>query len=962
LALLPATGQAQGEGPSWSPIHHRPDFNGDGKADLFVRDPGSGSTYFAYSNGAGFGSFQPLFFAGGFNFVEFTDFNNDSRTDIFVRNSGNGSTFFALANAGGGFDPFVDISYGSRFQDPIFMDFNGDGKADFFVRDQVAGQGYIRQSNGAGFDPFIPIHFASNFNQIEFANFDGDPQEKIDILVRDTTSGQTYVTFSNGAGFDAFLPVAIAPHFNKVKVSDFDGDLAKDLFVRDTTTGESYISHGSVSGFGAFFNASFAPAFNMIEVGEDFHGDGMNDLLVRNSVNGDSFLAKANGTAFDAFQNYSFSPAFNEVEFGDFDGNGMTDLFIRDNQGGQSYIRLADGAGFGPFLPIHYGANFGRYQIHDFGGPAAPAKDDLFVRDELSGQSYVAYSNGAGFDPFVPVHFASRFNRVAFADFNGDSLWDLFVRDPATGNSFINQGGATAFQGFLGASFAPNFNKIWPQEWRNSPPPGQGVHLVLLNPRPGATFNATESLLLDGFGTDQNNGILPGSNVEWRSDVDGLLGSGSTISTLLTTGTHTIFGKATDPGGGPSFMETQFPIHIVPVGSPEDILLDVLKAHMNDIVGILNSSSNIFAPGSIDPTFLHIMAIQPEIEGALIGFRTEENMRPGSVTIALSSGFELQPFPGVNMQALVPGDIVRCSWTAPSLNWIHDATGDSRQCGVDIFRDTEMRWDGSKWLVRGNQDFGYRTSLEFVLNEDNSWWDVSLDLSVTTMGSTTPSGIEVEGPFLQGAVSSPGMPRPEDFDATSDQSGRVPLVTVMEDGKPAQKIRLHLGQYLSGRPHDAERLLRDLQGRDFFFKVPVLPAGFRDVPIKAHFGFDPGYFLQEMDVVPPGAPGLLNPVRMPNFNLDTTALVGGGGPGTLGVNMTNRTTMIPLIGQDQRGDMGTESMPLAIVAECRDPANPALDSQSYSVVTSAGAGYDVSLWYCDSGESCLTRQRHFVAP
>jgi hypothetical protein len=250
------------------------------------------------------------------------------------------------------------------------------------------------------------------------------------------------------------------------------------------------------------------------------------------------------------------------------------------------------------------------------------------------------------------------------------------------------------------------------------------------------------------------------------------------------------------------------------------------------------------------------------------------------------------------------------------------------------------------------------------LEEGSGDWDIEMEFSVAGMGPSTPSGAQVEASFLQNVMPLASSPSPNDFEATSDLRGWLDLPEAEEDGTFRRSGRVHLRNYLADRPRSAIRLVRELQESPVLFRLPTLGGGSHDVPVQFHFGFDPGFFLLwlDQDRVPPGYPGLLNPETFPDFATDTTGLVPGGGPGDLGIELLNREVILPNISQDRRGDYITRSEGLGIDADGQDPESVNTDNQVYPVVTTGGAAYLVDVTYCDSGDSCLTRSKMFVAP
>jgi hypothetical protein len=77
----------------------------------------------------------------------------------------------------------------------------------------------------------------------------------------------------------------------------------------------------------------------------------------------------------------------------------------------------------------------------------------------------------------------------------------------------------------------------------NTPPT-----VTITAPPDGSTFVEGESITFTGTATDTQDGNIS-SSIEWTSDLDGALGTGASISTTLSVGTHLITADVTDSGG-----------------------------------------------------------------------------------------------------------------------------------------------------------------------------------------------------------------------------------------------------------------------------------------------------------------------------------------------------------------------------------------------------------------------------
>jgi hypothetical protein len=72
--------------------------------------------------------------------------------------------------------------------------------------------------------------------------------------------------------------------------------------------------------------------------------------------------------------------------------------------------------------------------------------------------------------------------------------------------------------------------------------------VTITAPPDGSTFTEGESITFTGTATDAQDGNIS-ANLSWTSDLDGSLGTGASISTTLSIGTHLITADVTDSGG-----------------------------------------------------------------------------------------------------------------------------------------------------------------------------------------------------------------------------------------------------------------------------------------------------------------------------------------------------------------------------------------------------------------------------
>ncbi|MET8985524.1 VCBS repeat domain-containing M23 family metallopeptidase [Nonomuraea wenchangensis] len=135
------------------------DFNGDGKADVIARNSTTKDLHLYLGNGSGgfksgtgdaignnWGAFDTIFSPG--------DFNGDGKADVIVRNSTTKDLHLYLGNGSGGFKSGTGDAIGNNWGafDTIFSpgDFSGDGKADVIVRNSTTKDLHLYLGNGSG--------------------------------------------------------------------------------------------------------------------------------------------------------------------------------------------------------------------------------------------------------------------------------------------------------------------------------------------------------------------------------------------------------------------------------------------------------------------------------------------------------------------------------------------------------------------------------------------------------------------------------------------------------------------------------------------------------------------------------------------------------------------------------------------------------------------------------------------
>lgn len=243
------------------------DFDGDGKTDISVFRPTSGSWYVMRS---GDNSVTSQNFGVGTDSLAPADFDGDGKTDIAVFRDG---TWYLLRSR----DGFAAIQFGATMDKPLPADYDGDGKADVAVYRPSAGVWYFQRSR----DGFAAIQFGAMMDRPVPADYDGDGRTDVAVY-RD---GIWYVLRST-AGFYA---VQFGLTDDKPVMGDFSGDNKADVAVFRPSTGTWYVLRSENNGVNSM---SFGMNGDVASAG-DYDGDGRFDQAVFRPSNSTWYLQRS---------------------------------------------------------------------------------------------------------------------------------------------------------------------------------------------------------------------------------------------------------------------------------------------------------------------------------------------------------------------------------------------------------------------------------------------------------------------------------------------------------------------------------------------------------------------------------------------------------------------------------------------------------------------------------------------
>jgi hypothetical protein len=327
------------------------------------------------------------------NPIRMPDFNGDGKTDLFWRSPVTNQTAVWLLDGStrtqGSF--LADVSKAAGWQDPKFGDFNGDGKTDLFWRNSLTGENALWLMDGDRLlDTSAFITPVAVESEAYVGNFDQDG--KTDLVWHDPITGKVSLWKMDGVeSVKTELAMPLVKGLT-AQVGDFNGDGLSDLIWQNRQTGESTLWLFSETDLPTVQNVGIAPNSGQFIL-VDFNGDGKTDFFDRNLLTGENqvWLTKRDGSGLevDAIALPGLSRDLSPL-VGDFNGDGRTDFFwqkpgaaaelwLANSQNGLSITALPSTGG--EWIPI----------LGDFNGDT---QADLFWQNAFTGETAIWLQNG----------------------------------------------------------------------------------------------------------------------------------------------------------------------------------------------------------------------------------------------------------------------------------------------------------------------------------------------------------------------------------------------------------------------------------------------------------------------------------------------------------------------------------------------------------------------------------------
>ena len=260
------------------------DFDGDGKVDLTIFRPNTG-TWFVLQSSTNYTNYSSTAWGASTDIPVPGDYDGDGKTDLAVYRPSTGVWWVLLSSAN--FTASFSTPWGNETDTPVPGDYDGDGKTDLAVYRPSTGTWFILQST-TNRTTFVTVPWGTSTDIPVPGDYDGDG--KTDLAVYRPSTGSWFILRSN-SNYTTYFTLAWGASADIPVPGDYDGDGKTDLAVYRPSTGTWFVLR-STTNYTNFIMVPWGVATDIPVVG-DYDGDGKTDITVYRPASGTWFVLQS---------------------------------------------------------------------------------------------------------------------------------------------------------------------------------------------------------------------------------------------------------------------------------------------------------------------------------------------------------------------------------------------------------------------------------------------------------------------------------------------------------------------------------------------------------------------------------------------------------------------------------------------------------------------------------------------
>jgi hypothetical protein len=276
------------------------------------------------------------------------DFDNDGKADLTIFRPGSGTWF--IDKSASGYTSYQTITWGNSTDIPVSGDFDGDGIRDVAIFRPSTGTWWVKTSS-SNYTAYFSVNFGVS-GDVPFA-WDVDGDRIADLVIYRPSTGTWWATYSS-------VGYALYEHFNWGIAGDipvpgeYAGTNGPQVAVYRPSTGEWWTVDNETGNPIRFVWGGMA---GDVPVPFDYDGDGLLDLGIYRPSTGEWWI-KTSSSNYASYVHYVWGNSTDIVVPADYDGDGKTDVAVYRPSTGEWWV-LKSSSNFTTYSRFVWGGTAG---------------------------------------------------------------------------------------------------------------------------------------------------------------------------------------------------------------------------------------------------------------------------------------------------------------------------------------------------------------------------------------------------------------------------------------------------------------------------------------------------------------------------------------------------------------------------------------------------------------------------